>query len=239
MDVTEQRYQSKIVGRGTRWATAEELDAEAPTPAWRERAACKIEIKRAKLAKNGRLQRAICSCPYECGATMEKKQVKHHTTYLCKEIVKEKPEWQGRWASEKRAELAILGEKQREEVVCPMGCEEVVCKKDLAKHIKDVCDYRFGYCKNPGCGLGIPMIRLEAHEKFFCECDWVVARNELVAKVRERAGYSTPWIIKQKAAEVDGGADGKVEGVEAGVAPGQDAVTVDISGAVDESKPFD
>jgi hypothetical protein len=260
-DVTEQRYQSKITGRGTRWVTQEDIDAEPPTPAWRERSACKIEIRRAKLAKSGRLQRVITDCPYGCGQSMEKKAIRHHTTYLCQEIAAEKPEWQMRWAVKQRHELAVLGEAQREEVVCPMGCEMTIYKKDVDDHLKKKCEYRLGRCRHPGCGSLIPMIRLEAHEKFFCESDWMVARNGMVKRVRERAGYPTPWIIKQKAAEMGiegegiveelsggGGGGGSGEGGSGGgdegkgefgeFAVGKDAVSVEL-GEVDESVPFD
>ena len=72
-DVTEQRYQSKIKGRGTKWVTAEDTELEPPTPAWREKAACKVEIRRAKLAKNGRTMLTPCECPMGCGLTLLKK----------------------------------------------------------------------------------------------------------------------------------------------------------------------
>jgi len=49
-DVTEGRFRSKLVGlgRGLRWAETEELGMrqEPPTPAWRERAACAVELRR-------------------------------------------------------------------------------------------------------------------------------------------------------------------------------------------------
>ena len=87
-DVTDQRYQSKIAGRGTHWVTADDVGVPAPTPAWRERACCKVEIRRAKLAKAGRQQLAPCECPYFCGTPLLKKDVKFHTTYICPEVQK-------------------------------------------------------------------------------------------------------------------------------------------------------
>ncbi|GMH56465.1 hypothetical protein TL16_g02140 [Triparma laevis f. inornata] len=192
-DVSDQRYQSKIAGRGIRWVTADDLNAPAPTPAWRERACCKVEIRRAKLAKSGRAQLAPCGCPYGCGAPLLKKDVKFHTTYMCPEVVEEPPDWLHGIARKKRAELAEQGLKQMEEVECPSGCDMILKRKDVKKHLKDDCDYRMKQCSNPGCNTFVPLIRLKAHEQFFCESDYAVKKKEMVQKVREKYGYPTPW----------------------------------------------
>ena len=190
---------------------------------------------------------APTTCPYGCGAHMLKKDVKFHTTYMCKEIVQEPPEWQNHHVKVRRAEMAAEGEKQRVESLCPMGCEMMIQKKNLEHHMKHECDFRLGRCRNPGCEALIPMNRLEAHEKFFCESPYAAARNEMVAKAREKAGYPMPWLLRQKAAEdgVGGGGAGAgagagaEEAVESKFAVGKGAVSVDISGPVDTSKPFD
>ena len=212
-DVSDQRYQSKICGRGTRWVTADDLKVPAPTPAWRERACCKVEIRRAKLAKAGRTQLAPCECPYGCGAPLLKKDVKFHTTFMCKEIVEEPPDWLHGEVRRKRSELAELGQKQMEEVECPSGCDMILKRKDVKKHLKDDCEYRMMQCSNPGCTTFVPLIRLKAHEQFFCESEYAVTKKEMVKKVREKVGYPTPWRlwdmqrnnekIEEKKAEVE------------------------------------
>ena len=188
-DVTEQRYQSRICGRGTKWVTQEDLEAEPPTPSWRERACCQVEIRRAKLAKAGRQQLAPVECPYGCGVPLLKKDLRFHTTYMCKEIVQEPPDWLHGNVRDKRAALAEEGRKQLTEVECPLGCDELIKRKDLRKHMRQECEYRTGRCKHPGCGLSIPLVRLEAHEKFFCESAHAMEQKAMVARVRKKYGY--------------------------------------------------
>lgn len=207
-DVTEQRYQNRICGRGTKWVTAEDLGCEPPSPSWKARACCKVEIKRAKLAKAGRQQLSFVDCPYGCGVRLQKKDVRFHTEWMCKEIVKEPPDWLHREEVRKRAALAEEGKKQMVEVECPMGCDVILKKKDVQKHIKNDCPYRLGRCMNPGCGAMIPLIRLDAHEKFFCESDYAMAKKAMVRKVREKNFYPTPWRLWDEHAPGVGGGDG-------------------------------
>jgi len=124
---------------------------------------------------------------------MQKKNVRFHTEWICKNIQHEPPNWLHGEIKRARAALAEEGRKQTVLVECPMGCDKMLQKKDVQKHIKEDCAYRMGECRNPGCGAKIPLIRLEAHEKYFCECAWAKERNLMVKKAREKVGYPTPW----------------------------------------------
>ena len=57
-DVTEGRYGNAIHCRGVKWVESELLGnprgQPPPTPAWRERAVCQVELKRVRLATRGR-----------------------------------------------------------------------------------------------------------------------------------------------------------------------------------------
>jgi len=46
--------------------------------------------------------------------------------------------------------------------------------------------------------MSVPLIRLQAHEEMFCESDYMEQKKIMVAKVRERAGYPTPWLLWAK-----------------------------------------
>jgi len=191
-DVTEQRYQSKICGRGTKWVTAEDTELEPPTPAWRERSACKVEIRRAKLAKSGRAMLAEADCPQNCGLKVMKKDLKFHMKYVCPKKPSTVPFWLKKGVREKRASLAAEGRLQEEMLECPMGCDEMVKKNNLSNHLKNYCEYRLAPCKNPGCGMSVPICRLEAHENFFCEVsEWY---NRYKSKARKFSGSNTPWV---------------------------------------------
>ena len=213
-DVTEQRYQSKIYGKGTKWITKEDTGLEPPTPAWRERNACKIEIRRARLAKAGRAMLSPTECPLNCGLTLLKKDVKFHCQYICKNKKVFVPHWLTKSEKDKRLGLALEGRLQDELVPCPMGCDEMIKKCNLSNHLKNYCSYRLVKCKNPGCGLSVPFIRLEAHEKFFCESDFMHARKKMVAKAREREGYPTPWRLYAKNFDDDDDEDDDDDGNE-------------------------
>ena len=258
-DVTDQRYQSKIAGRGTKWVTADDLGSPPPTPAWRERACCKVEIRRAKLAKAGRQQVSVrsftkrralegrpslnhppssqlapCDCPYGCGAPLLKKDVKFHTTFICPEIVEEPPDWLHGEKRRKRAELAEKGLKQQEERSCPAGCDMIIKAKDLQKHLKEECDYRMARCRNPGCGAFVPMIRLQAHEQFFCESEYAVAKKEMVKKAREKYGYPTPWRLWDNSLKKEAEDKKRVAEEMKEAFVGRDAVVIDIGEGGDE-----
>jgi hypothetical protein len=56
-----------------------------PTPAWRERAACKVELRRVKLAVRGRKLMEPVPCVLGCGEDVVRKSMRYHVNYECAE----------------------------------------------------------------------------------------------------------------------------------------------------------
>eukprot|EP00592_Proboscia_alata_P010517 CAMPEP_0194364156 /NCGR_PEP_ID=MMETSP0174-20130528/12063_1 /TAXON_ID=216777 /ORGANISM="Proboscia alata, Strain PI-D3" /LENGTH=730 /DNA_ID=CAMNT_0039138031 /DNA_START=26 /DNA_END=2215 /DNA_ORIENTATION=+ len=197
-DVTEQRYRSKIVGKGIKWSTSHNEGPEPPTPAWKEQYVCKVELRRARLARGGRNNLQYVDCPLNCGAKVMKQSVRFHTTYVCQNSEKHKPAWLQDSAKDLRTKLANNQYNGMQDVLCPLSCGKRIVSKLIEKHIVEECEYGDVKCSNRGCNLMIPRNRIESHEKFFCESDWSKHHIAMVTLARQRQGYPTPWRLHKK-----------------------------------------
>lgn len=55
-----------------------------PLPSFREQNLCLFELRRHRLAKQGRLLYSLVTCPLECGArSIQKRQLRHHIQHIC------------------------------------------------------------------------------------------------------------------------------------------------------------
>jgi hypothetical protein len=69
-----------------RWVESETIGAgqEPPTPAWRERSVCAVELRRVRLAVKGRKLLEPIPCTALCGEQVVKKNMKFHLIYHCR-----------------------------------------------------------------------------------------------------------------------------------------------------------
>ena len=217
-DVTEARFRSKVVGAGARWVDAAAVSGrEPPTPSARERGVCQIELRRAKLAQKGRLMLGPADCPLGCDAELAKKDARFHAEYLCpfrtqacllcaapvrvcdaaKHDAEECP------VALQRREMAVAGDRQREVIDCPIGCEARIMRKDVDRHETFECAHRLERCQNPSCGSQVPLSRLPAHTTLYCGSPWMVKRRAMVVRAR-RKRYARPWDQPDGVAGPDG-----------------------------------
>lgn len=191
-DMTENKYQSTIFGRGLRWVTEEDTGLDPPTQSWRERHVCKVELRRARLAKAGREQLALTDCPLGCGDSVMKKLVAFHSEFICSKRVAPTPHWLQEEKRAVRLEYAAKSVERSETVVC-QSCEQTVARRSITKHTESECEYRGVSCTNPGCNISLPFCRLVLHQKYLCESIWKENQLKMAMQSRERTGYSVPW----------------------------------------------
>jgi hypothetical protein len=238
VDVTEARFRSKLVGlskgRGLEWAESEEVAfrQQPPTPAWRERAACAVEIRRVRLAVRGRKLLESVPCSSGCGESVPRKNMRFHQIYHCRSrqvgcwhcgkgdipyeqlsshLRDECPHAQAskQWMAT-RADAGSL-------VPC-MLCDQPIMKRWLGKHQQEECPERLVSCRFD-CGFRIVAHRLPRHETEECEAPAVVELRGLPVRARKLRRYERSWSLEESerpASTGGGGAQQRGRGAKKG-----------------------
>ena len=169
------------------------IGLDSPTQSWRESQICRVELRRARMAKAGRDQLVQIECPL-CGDLVMKKKLKFHTEYICCNRNEPPPEWLTTLERNKREKLAAKSREKNETIDCPLGCEEVILVRHLNNHLQGDCNFRLVKCRNPNCEIALPFCRILLHETYLCESKWRQNRLNLAIRSRERQSYAAPWV---------------------------------------------
>ncbi|CAM9941328.1 unnamed protein product [Scytosiphon promiscuus] len=176
-DVTEQRFRARKVGGGLKWAVPENMSAvdvgAPPTPSWREQNVCKVELRRGRLAKRGRLHR-------------QNHAFTTHFPHTCRHLDQDCAVY-GTWLR-----MAEAGQELQESCSCP-HCGEIVRRSQLKLHLEHLCHWFKEKCRNAGCAAAIPRLRRAEHERRFCGAPGAVQRRRRLARARARSSYVRDW----------------------------------------------
>jgi hypothetical protein len=239
-DVTEFRFRTDIEpapankSKGFTWLnvefmpTVKEIDPTkprdfeepiVPIPSYQQRGLCQVQLKRFRVAMQGRALQREVDCPLGCGDKIRMVAVRFHVGFECMkrrircrfDTCKESFPLQDQQQHELyeceqiyvRDDILERKAKKAKPVLCQF-CSESMMKKDLKKHVKNECLHRTISCIHPDCKETMQAHGLEDHLKYKCTSIAIKKKIWLITRARRRSNYPRPWGIE---ISVDGDED--------------------------------
>ena len=199
----------------SKWLDGESLEFTErvmPIPSYRERNLCVFELKRNRLAKQGReLQREVV-CPLDCKEPIRAMDLRFHVRFECQQRIvmcrfdwchasfplRERTNHENTVCKQVLNRENILELSKTDKLKCGL-CSKTVRAGDMEDHDNLHCLYRMVNCPNvnDGCtATGIQFHELEHHLQFDCDSNENQNRDILIERARQRSNYPRPWGIR-------------------------------------------
>lgn len=231
-DVTEYRFRTEITpapenkAKGFTWLNVEfmpiikEIDHSkprdfeepiVPLPSYQQRGLCQVQLKRFRMAMQGRALQREVDCPLGCGDKIRMVAVRFHVGFECMkrrircrfDTCMESFPLQDQQQHELyeceqiyiRDDILERKAKKAKPVLCQF-CSESIMKKDLKKHVKNECIHRTISCIHPDCEITMQAHNLDEHLKYKCTSISIKKKIWLISRARKRCDYPRPWGIE-------------------------------------------